>query len=478
MRELIPDIETYIVSGMKGLDVPGVAIGIVANDRLVYAKGFGVRSKSSGLPVDTRTIFQIGSTTKAFLAATEAIMVDRGKLRWDDRVVDLYPGFQLKDPWVTREFRVFDLLAQRSGLPPLVNDMLAMYDFDDAALIRSLRDVKPVSSFRTTFAYTNITHLLASRIVAKVAGAPDWNAVLQKELLDPLSMKDSTYTVEAIQAAPDHANGFRWTPEGSVEVHFTPIFPYHLEGAGDLNTNVEDMAHWIRLQLGNGTFEGRRIVSPENLAYTRRPMVAASDQASYAQGWYVYLTPNGNILWHDGDALSFGSFVGLVPDRDVGVVILTNITDNGFQIALGMWILDRILGNPKVDHVAKKREEAKASFETKAKQFAKPSNPRPFPPLAALAGKFVNPSFGEAAVTLQGDALVMAFQATGARLQLEPWDGAVFIAKLMPTGSFGPIVDLGYMTKGFAQFQMDKDGKLNLLQLSAENGQTYEFRRE
>ena len=104
--------------GNERFDVPGLAIGIVAGDKLVYSKGFGVRSKSGGVPVDRRTIFQIGSTTKAFLAATEAIMVDRGKLRWDDRVVDLDPDFQLKDPWVTREFRVFDLLAQRSGLPP------------------------------------------------------------------------------------------------------------------------------------------------------------------------------------------------------------------------------------------------------------------------------------------------------------------------------------------------------------------------
>src|SRR4029079_12290847 len=151
--------------------------------------------------------------------------------------------------------------------------------------------VEPVSSFRTTFAYTNITHLLASRIVAKAAGVSDWNTVLQQELLDPLGLKDSSYTVEAIEAVANHANGHRWTPDGSIEVPFTSIFPYHLDGAGDINTNVEDMARWIRLQLGKGTFEGRRLVSPENLAYTRRPMVAASDQASYAQGWYVYPTP-------------------------------------------------------------------------------------------------------------------------------------------------------------------------------------------
>ena len=440
---LIPDIEAYIATGMKGYDIPGLAIGIVAGDKLVYAKGFGVRSKSGGLPVDTRTIFQIGSNTKAFLAATEAIMVDRGKLRWDDRVVDLYPEFQLKDPWVTREFRVFDLLAQRSGLPPLVNDMLVMLDFGEAASIRSLRNVEPVSSFRTTFAYTNITHLLAGRIVANAASAPDWAAVLQEELLDPLGMNDSTYTAEAIEEAANKASGHRWTPDGTTEVPFTPIFPYHVGGSGNINSNVEDMARWVRMQLGNGTFEGRRIVSPENLAFTRRPMVAVNEQASYDLGWYTLQTPNGSIVWHDGDTRSFGSFVGLLPDRNVGIIILTNESNEESPLSFGLWILDRILGNPERDYVAANLKNAKATFEAAAKAFAKPTDPRPFPPLAPLAGNFVNPSFGEAEVTMQDDALVMEIRATGAKLKLEPWDGDVFVATLVPAGQFGPVVDLG-----------------------------------
>jgi CubicO group peptidase (beta-lactamase class C family) len=463
---------------MKGFDVPGLAIGIVANNKLIYSKGFGVRSKSNGLPVDTRTVFQIGSTTKAFLTATMAIMVDRGKLRWDDRVVDLYPEFQLKDPWVTREFRVFDLPAQRSGLPPLVNDILMMLNFKEPEMIRSLGHVEPVSSFRTTFAYTNITHLLAARIVAKATGAPDWNAVLQKELLDPLGMKDSTYTAEAIEAAPNHAKGHRWTPEGTIEVPFTPIFPYHLAGSGNINSNIEDMARWARMQLGNGTFDGRRIVSSENLAYTRMPKVAVTDQVFYDLGWYSYLTPNGNILWHDGDALSFGSFVGLVPDKNIGIIILTNETNVEAPNSLGVWVLDRILGNAKHDPVAENLKNAKATFEATAKRFAKPANPRPFPPLAPLAGNFVNSSFGKAVLTLKDDALVIEVQATGAKFKLVPWDGDIFMATLMATGQFGPIVDLDYMTKGFAQFQMDKDGKLNLLRFSVGDGQAYEFRRE
>jgi CubicO group peptidase (beta-lactamase class C family) len=225
IQELTPKLEDYVATGMKAFDVPGVAIGILAGDKLVYSKGFGVRSKG-GPPVDTETIFQIGSTAKAFLATTIAIAVDRGKLHWDDRVVDLDPDFQLKDAWVRREFRVFDLMAQRSGLPPYVNDMLGYPGFDENAMIRSLRYVEPVSSFRSTYAYTNITHLIAGRVVAGSEGVADWNVVLREELLDALGMKHSSYTAEAIKAAPNHAEGYRYTPDGSVEVPFQQSVPY------------------------------------------------------------------------------------------------------------------------------------------------------------------------------------------------------------------------------------------------------------
>jgi CubicO group peptidase (beta-lactamase class C family) len=479
VQALIPDIEAYIASGMKGFDVPGLAIGIVAGDKLVYAKGFGVRSKESSAPVDTRTIFQIGSTTKAFLATTLAIMVDRGKLRWDDRVVDLDPDFQLKDPWVTGEFRVFDLLAQRSGLPPYANDGLGILALGEAALIRSLRHVEPVSSFRSTFAYTNITHLLAGRIVAKAAGAADGDTVVRQELLDPLGMKDSSYTAAAIEAAANHAAGYRWAPDGTIEVPFTQLFPYDFGGAGDINSTIEDMARWVRLQLGNGSFEGRRLVSSENLAFTHTPKVAMSNKVFYALGWVIQQTPNGNIIWHDGGTNSFGAYVGMVPDKNVGLIVLTNETNMGFPDAIGLWTLDRILDNPEVDYVADALKAAKTKFETIDKLFAKPANPRPFSLLAPLAGRFVNPSFGQAVVSVEGDALVMEIQATGANLKLEPWDGDVFTAKIMPLGRFAAIAEnLGLLPIGFVQFQIDKDAKLNLLRLSYDDGQAYEFRRE
>jgi CubicO group peptidase (beta-lactamase class C family) len=477
IQALVPDLEAYTRNAMQAFGVPGLALGIVAGDRLVYAKGFGVRSKAGGAPVDARTVFQVGSTTKAFLAATQGIMVDRGKFKWDDRVVDLYPDFQLRDPWVTREFRVFDLLAQRSGLPPYANDALGFIGLDETAMVRSLRHVEPVSSFRTTFAYTNITHVLAGSIVAKAAGAPDWNTVLRQELLDPLGMTDSSYTAAAIAAAPNHAEGYRWTPNGMVEVPFTQVFPYDYGGAGDINSNVEDMARWVRLQLGDGSFEGQRIVSAESMAAARTPKVAVSDKAFYALGWLIQQTPNGNIVWHNGGTNGFGAHVGLLLDKGVGVVILANAV--GFPDAIAAWTMDRLLGNPQVDHAANLLKAATAKYDAAVKMFAKPEHPRPFPPLAPLAGRFANPAVGKASVTVEGNALILEITATGAKLKLEPWDGDVFTAAMIPLGRFAMIAEaLGPLPAGFVQFQIDKDGKLNLLRMLLEDGPTYEFVRE
>jgi CubicO group peptidase (beta-lactamase class C family) len=480
ISSLIPDLEAYIRSGMKAYDVPGVAVGIVTGDRLVYAKGFGVRSKSGGAPVDPRTVFQIGSLTKGFLAATMAIMVDRGKLNWDDRVVDLHPGFQLKDAWVTREFRAFDLLAQRSGLPPSVNDLLELLGYPEPALIRSLRHVEPVSSFRSTFAYTNVTHLLAGRIVSNLAGAPDWNAVARRELLDPLGMAETSSTAEAIMAAANHAQGHRWTPEETVEVPFDPLLPYGFGAAGNLNSTVEDMARWVRLRLAHGSFAGRRIVSPESLAYLRRPKVAVDDHTAYGMAWMLTRTRNGDIVWHDGATYSFGAFLGLLPERDVGLIVLSNAANVGLPNALGIWALDRLLlDNPAVDYVADTLKKVKAKVASEDKVFARPASPRPFPALAPLAGSVVSPAFGKAVLRGEGDALVLELEETGAELALTSWDGEVFTFRVLPRGRFASMVaGLGERPSGFAQFEIGQDGKLGVLRLTVDDGQRYEFRRE
>jgi Beta-lactamase len=290
-------------------------------------------------------------------------------------------------------------------------------------------------------------------------------------------MADTTYTVEAIEAAPDHAEGHVWSPDGTRHVGFTAIFPFQYGGAGDLNSNVEDMARWLRLQIGDGAFDGRRIVSAENMAVTRTSKVAVTPTVSYNLGWMTFQTPNAALLFHDGDTLSFGAFVGLQPERKVGVVILMNAQNVGFPDALGIWILDRILGNPETDYIATTLAAAKTNFAATEARFARPADPRPQAPPATLAGEFSSPSLGHATLTENAGALVLRLEATGARLRLEPWDGDVFTFRLLPEGRFARVVELGYMNQGFAQFLIGGDGKRDVLRLGFVDGQQIELKR-
>jgi CubicO group peptidase (beta-lactamase class C family) len=386
----------------------------------------------------------------------------------------------MRDPWVTREFRLSDLLAQRSGLPPYVNDDFGVLGFDRSTLIHSLRYVEPVSSFRTTFAYTNITHILAGRIVARAVGAADWNAVLQSDIFDPLGMKDSTYSAAAIIAAPNHAQGYRYTADASVEVPFVNFPFYDYDGAGDINSNIEDIAKWVSLQLAGGaTPDEKRIVSVANLAYTHTPKVAINDKVSYALGWFIQQTPNGSIVTHNGGTYGFGAMVILQLDRKLGVVVLTNAENGGMPDAIGMWAIDRLLGNPMVDHAAKSLALAKTGYDDNVKQYARPANPQPSPPLAPLAGRFANPGFKQAILRTDGDVATLELLGSGAKLRLDAWNGGVYTATLVPEGRFaGVAANLGRLPSAFAQFQNDKDGKPTTLRLTFAKGQAYDFKRE
>ncbi|MGH7114024.1 MAG: serine hydrolase, partial [Stellaceae bacterium] len=460
IETLEPALDSYVKKGMAAFDVPGAAVGIVAGDRLVYEKGFGLRRKGGADPVDPKTVFQIGSTTKAFLATVLAITVDRGKLKWNDRVVDLDPSFMLKDPYVTREFRVYDLLAQRSGLPPYANDMLGAFGFDAAWLMHSLRFVDPLASFRSTFAYTNITHLFAGRIAAKALNAPDWPALARREIIEPLGMHDTSFTDAAIEQAADHAVGHRWTPKGSVEIPFDRSFPYLFGPAGDINASVEDCARWLRLQIGDGEFAGHRLVSEKNLAVTRTPKVAINETMTYAMGWIISSTSNGRVIWHNGGTNGFGAAIGFLPGKGVGIIVLTNEQNKGFPDAVALWAFDRLLGNPEIDYAQTNLAHAKADAAKDEAMYKKPAAPRPTPDLAALAGDYHSNAMGAGTLAIDGDGLMASLNETGARLRLEPYDGAVFTVRLAPEGRFAAIAaSLGDAPAGFADFEADARGR-------------------
>ena len=268
----------------------------------------------------------------------------------------------------------------------------------------------------------------------------------------------------------------------SVEISRPPgsVLSGNQQPAGAINSTIEDMAKWVSLQLAGGTTSaGRRLVSAENLAYTHTPKIAMNANTSYALGWAVRQTPNGNMVLHDGGTYSFGAMVILQPDRKLGVIVLSNQTNVGMPDAVGLWAMDRLLSNSMVDHGAEALARAKNGYADDLKHFARPSDPQPSPPLAPLAGNFAHPGIGKAALEIEGNAALLEVVTTGARLRLDPWDGTVYTATLLPDAGFAPIVaNLNPLPLAFAQFQNDQDGKPSTLRLTFFDGEAYDLKRE
>lgn len=440
---LIPQLEQQVEAGMKAFSVPGVALGIVFDDKLVFAKGFGTRRTGDSATVTPETIFQIGSTTKAFFATTLAQAVDGGLLKWSDPVIDHRPDFQMADPWITRDVRVLDLAAQRSGLTPYVNDGLTFLGYDKQTMIKSMRVAPQIGLYRSDFRYLNIPHIVGGEIVAAVRGEASWFDAARKSLLEPLGMTRTSATPEAILASDNHATGHRLDAR-PVPIPFHASFPYAMGPAGAMNSNVPDMAQWLRLQLGRGEIDGKVLVSEENLDATWTPRVSMGERLGYALGWVVTSTPRGRAIWHNGGTSGFGAHAGFLPDARTGIVILTNIDSPAMADSVAHWFYDRVLGNPAVDNVGLAAAAATSQRERQRAQAAEFIT-GPMPAIAgSYAGQYHSPIMGTASVSLADGVLQVVLEKTDARFLLDANrdDSSLFSARLAADGAFAPIVEI------------------------------------
>jgi len=434
---LQPALEEYLRKAMADWHVPGAALGVIAGGDLVLAKGYGVRDSETGAPVDADTVFQIGSMTKAFGAATEAVMVDQGKLRWNDRVLDHFPEFELWDPWVTREFQIVDLLAQRSGLRPYVLDRLQPLGFAPDLRIRGLRHAAPITSFRSSFAYQNILHLVAGKIVAKLAGEASWEDALTKLILRPLAMTATTMTAQGIQSHPNHATGHIYRDGSIRRLPFLADF-YDVGAAGNINSSLTDMLQWFALQLGRGSLRGKRLVSEAALTDTWKPRIDTAPSApfpdgwsAYASGWVFRMTANGSVVWHNGGTGLFKSHGGFVPELGAAIILLTNEGTGLMPDSVAFWFYDKVLGNPERDYSRLNLDQFQAASAAARAAATPPMPPAPPGPAADYEGIYDSPITGPAEVAHHSGTIRLTFDATRSVFTLEPWSGDVRV--LTPT---------------------------------------------
>jgi CubicO group peptidase (beta-lactamase class C family) len=338
IQDVLPELEAYAIQVMEEEKVPGMAYAIVEKDQIIYANGFGLREMGKPARVRPHTVFEIGSTSKAFTVALLAMLDDERKLSWEDKVQQHWRGFAMYDPWVAKELTIADLVSQRSGMPAYSLDLMSFIGFNGSQIARAVRYVEPVTSFRSTFGYVNNLFLVAGKVIESKTGL-SWRDNLDVSIFGPLGMTGSTADPEIVATWKDVARGYMVTSDGSLwPIPDNWIYAGWVDTygpAGGIRSNVLDMANWIRLQLGRGSFEGRRMISRNNVAYMHQPKVFAYGDifgglACYGSGWmYNVLSPHV-LVWHNGSTMGMHSVVALVPDADVGLVVLTN--SNGNQV--------------------------------------------------------------------------------------------------------------------------------------------------
>jgi CubicO group peptidase (beta-lactamase class C family) len=442
------DLDAYVERSMKAFDVPGMAVAIVKDGRVLLAKGYGVRKLGEAAAVDEHTMFAIGSNTKAFTAAALATLVDEAKLSWDDRVFERLPGFVMYDPYVSHEMTIRDLLTHRSGMGLGEGDLLifphSVYTRDE--IIYKLRFMKPQSSFRSHYAYDNLLYLAAGQVIPAVTGK-SWDDYIRERILAPLRMNNSNVSVGSFLPGDDYA-----FPHERVDGKLQVIDFSNLDNAapaGAINSCAADMAKWVQLQLNHGKYvdrdgrlfseaQSRQMWSPQTILPTPDPPapLAASKAkfADYGLGWGMRDYQGRELVGHTGGVGGFVSRVMLVPEENLGVVILTNAEEDGAFDSILYHVLDHYFHVPATDWIAaykaaEESEEKEAAEVMKKQDATRAADSRPSLSLEKYAGAYNDAWYGPVTIRMENAQLVLSFDHTPKMVgALQPWQYDTFKA--------------------------------------------------
>jgi CubicO group peptidase (beta-lactamase class C family) len=485
-----PGFDARVEQIRTAVGVPGLAVTIVESGRVTLARGYGIRQLGASAPVDADTIFQLGSVGKAFTTAALAVLVDRGKIAWDDPVIKHVPWFQMYDPWVTREMTVTDLLVHRSGLGLGAGDLMFVprSTLSRAETVRRLRYIRPATSFRSGYAYDNVLYVVAGQLIEEVSGKT-WERFMREDVLVPAGMRTATSDraerrrtanrawPHARRDGPLHGMGTQKALDDSGQAEFDPELGANAAPAGGVAASANDMGRWIAIQLAKGALPGGagrlfseaaarqmwtpRVHLPINPAPA--PVAAATPQWSgYALGWNERDYRGRRLLMHTGAVFGAQAVIVLIPDRSVGFSVAINCEDGEAALGIAYELLDHYLEQPRYDwgaawqeFVRQRDERAVAALK---QQTAAPARVGPSLPLERYAGSFADAWYGEVAITHREGRLAMDFKQTpGMSGALTHWQYDTFRVDWRDT-----LIEPAYVT-----FALQADGSIDRISMRA-----------
>ncbi len=425
----------HIKSEMKEWNVPGAAILVIKDGKVIFSEGFGFRDMKNKLPVTTRTIFGIGSCSKAFTSLSIGMLIDEKIVDFDKPVREFYPALKLYDAYATEHVTVRDVLSHRTGIPRYDTAIDPKDKTRDAAVAR-LKYLKPNKGIRESFQYNNFHYVLAGAIVDKTSGM-SWEEFVSKRIFKPLGMNSSSLSPAKSTISPDFAlpykmdtNVLKSLPESKDEMYDVPIkeLPFEDIGvygpAGSINSNIEDMSKWVLFHLNNGKAGDKQIITRDILSQLFLPQMLTGSPikyeeilpSSYGMGWAITPYRGNYLVSHDGMIEGFTAHVGFLPAKKAGLVILTNRSDNyEFIASMSFGTYDRVLGFSEIDWNKRLLDGFPAALaELKkmrdAEEKGRVKNTTPSHALADYEGRYEHPAFGTIVIALKDKGLVFCLR--------------------------------------------------------------------
>jgi CubicO group peptidase (beta-lactamase class C family) len=471
--DALAKIDGLVGDLMKSTGIPGMAVAVVHGGKTVYAKGFGVRDASKGDGQDNRvdadTVFQLASVSKSVGATVIAREVSDRVVTWDTPVVSRLPWFALNDPWVTDHVTVADLYSHRSGLPDHAGDKLEDLGYDRRQVLERLKYL-PLASFRNSYAYTNFGVTAAAEAVTAAAGKP-WEDLSADALYRPLGMTATSSRFADFIARPDHAVnhvkvGDKWEPRFQRD-------PDQQSPAGGVSSSVNDMANWLTMLLGNGTYQGTRIAAPDALLPATTPQVVSAPATTpkarsgfYGYGFNVSVTSSGRTEYSHSGAFSLGEATNFVvmPSEDLGIIALTNAAPIGVPETLTAEFMDLVQYGEIRENWAELYKQAIGWMNNPEGSLVgkqPPANAATARPMSDYAGVYANDYWGPAVVTERDGALQLSLGPKNRTFTLTHWDGDTFTFPVTdenaPPGTISKAVFIG-PTLNLEYFDSDKLG--------------------
>lgn len=423
-NEILDRIRAFVDSTMKIWKVPGLGMAIVKDNEVILAEGFGMRSVEESLPVTSKTLFAIGSCTKAFTSAVLGVLVDEGMIDWNEKIRNYIPEFRLKDEFATQRMTVLDLVTHRSGLP---RHDLVWYNSPATReeLFRRLRYLEPSKDFRSVFQYQNLMFMTAGYLAGRVSGK-SWENLVQEKIFDPLNMKNSNFSVDISQKSSDFALPYKEKNDKVVKIPFRNID--NVGPAGSINSNAEEMARWIIVHLNKGKYKDKQIVSEAQIVMMHTPQMVVPgpmryDEASevtYGMGWFIRTYRGHKLVYHGGNIDGFSALVSLLPRDGIGIAILTNLNGTPLPTIISYYAIDLLLGKKPVDwnsRIRLQQESAKKAEEKKREEEKPIKGTRPSHRLDEYAGDYENPGYGVIHIKKVGKRLIASYNSIESSLK-------------------------------------------------------------